>query len=80
MPPKIQTPCLLLLGLLFIGFGDQLLPKPLDDLSLKTRSQITSLVLTAFHRGLQELPRDERAAHSREQLKQVQCQLEQICS
>lgn len=47
---------IIVLGLIFIGFGDAFLPEPLAQASYQTRNQINE-----FLTGLLNLPSDEEA-------------------
>jgi len=47
---------IMLLGIIFIGFGDAFLPEPLAQASYQTRNQINE-----FFMGLFNLPSDEEA-------------------
>ncbi|BAY31319.1 hypothetical protein NIES2107_31780 [Nostoc carneum NIES-2107] len=45
---KTATTWLLLLFLIFVGFGDSFLPKPLSSASLQTRTAINQFVVGLF--------------------------------
>ncbi|MBD2168335.1 hypothetical protein H6G64_21735 [Calothrix sp. FACHB-156] len=45
---KTATTWLLLLFLIFVGFGDSFLPKPLSSASLQTRTAINKFVVGLF--------------------------------
>lgn len=50
----------LLIFLIFVGFGDRLLPQPLSGASLKTRTTINKFLFGLFPKGDMENPNDKR--------------------
>ncbi|MGA7938248.1 MAG: hypothetical protein WCA35_32155 [Kovacikia sp.] len=45
---KSAIPILLVLALIFIGFGDQFLPQPLKSASYKTRTALNQMMASSF--------------------------------
>jgi hypothetical protein len=45
---KSALPALLVLALIFIGFGDQFLPQPLKSASYKTRTALNQMMESSF--------------------------------
>lgn len=48
MRPKTAFPVLIVLAILFIGFGDSIFPKPLSTASLQTRTTLNKFVVGLF--------------------------------
>jgi len=44
----IPVPIVLLLGLIFVGFGDKFLPSPLSEYSTQSRTALNQVVLGLF--------------------------------
>jgi len=53
----------LVFGLIFIGFGDAFLPKPLSTISTKTRNQVNDWIIQTA--GKQAQPRANKLKNSR---------------
>lgn len=49
MRPKNLMITLFILGLIFVGIGDSILPKPLGIWSKNTRTQINRVIVKAFN-------------------------------
>ena len=48
MDKKTVTPLVIILALMFIGFGDRVLPKPLSTASFNTRTALNNSLLGLF--------------------------------
>jgi hypothetical protein len=48
MVPKSTIPVVLLVGLIFIGFGDKFLPQPLSGMSYYTRTTLNQMMMSSF--------------------------------
>ncbi len=48
MLPKSTFLIFLVVGLVFIGFGDKFLPQPLSGMSYRTRTSLDQMVMSSF--------------------------------